>query len=625
MPKRAPESRTATRAARVGLACLSLLLAGVFAAAILRARRASSPRTAAASRPPNLESGAARPSNLQRSAARSTTPDLFTTIPHDTLPIAWREWSNETFAAARRARLGVVALLDAAWCESGVLYAAALAADPAAHAALETRVLPVRVDVDRRPDVHERYHVGFSGFPTLVFLTPEGALWDLTDAQPPGQLVRILGEMRADPRPRREDPGIAMLRASLPAPTEPRTASSPAPPGLDAASARLAALPARIWEALRAAWPATAEPLQPDSPLLEWDALGFLRAYAEGTGSVPARQLYLDTLRRMLASPLHHADGSFVRDVEPMPGRVSRAAFLATNAVLLEHLDTASRWTRDAAFSAAADSLAGWLRTVLWDDSRRLFRGAQGTLVLRDGRPVLTLAERERLENGAREARGTSAHPGLAPTPIEIFPTPGNARACVALGPRPEGAPEQARDRAAVVHVLDALCEPVHRTGHAAHDFASGPADVTAARGHPVTLRASACDFLADYAELGLALLAASRDGAGAAGRLQTARALGDTLLVRFAAPDGRFLYDVPAPGPGVPDRSRVRLAPLEENARAALFLLELSRATSRPRYREAALRVLETWSDGLDFGNPWRLAPYGIALLATGGVASPP
>lgn len=63
-------------------------------------------------------------------------------------------------------------------------------ADPDISRAINDHFIPVRVDIDRRPDISERYNRG--GFPTTAFLSDQGeSIWGATYV-PPADLKRIM-------------------------------------------------------------------------------------------------------------------------------------------------------------------------------------------------------------------------------------------------------------------------------------------------------------------------------------------------------------------------------------------------------------------------------------------------
>ncbi len=90
----------------------------------------------------------------------------------DRTHVEWREWGPAPFEAARSADSPVLLSLTATWCDSCHEMDAETYAEPRIAANVNDGFVPVRVDVDRRPRVRERYNMG--GFPSTVFCTPDG-------------------------------------------------------------------------------------------------------------------------------------------------------------------------------------------------------------------------------------------------------------------------------------------------------------------------------------------------------------------------------------------------------------------------------------------------------------------
>ncbi|MFB6172322.1 MAG: DUF255 domain-containing protein [Haloarculaceae archaeon] len=91
----------------------------------------------------------------------------------DTL-VEWREWGPEAFEEAAERGCPLLLSLSAPWCVSCHEMDRTTYAEPRIAAHLSDGFVPVRVDVDRHPRVRDRYNMG--GFPSTVFLTPEGEL-----------------------------------------------------------------------------------------------------------------------------------------------------------------------------------------------------------------------------------------------------------------------------------------------------------------------------------------------------------------------------------------------------------------------------------------------------------------
>ncbi len=510
----------------------------------------------------------------------SAAPPLFA-VPEKTAPLRWHGWSDLTFAQAAREERPIVALIGAAWSESARLYSATLEASDA-RSALENDALAVRVDIDRRPDVHARFHVTFDTLPTLVFMTPRGRVWDVRDALPPARVGELIRELQGASSVSR-DAEIALLEDANPM----------GPPS--AAPAMLERV-AEILSALAEAWPHPEEILDHDTPILGWDALGFLRAHAESTNQPASRALFLQGLRQLLASPLLR-DGAFWREVEGGPERFSRARFLETHALLLRHFETAARWTNDEVYRQAAAGVRDFLTGTLWDETHGMFRAAQSTLVVdEDGWPLLTGEE-------FTSMRGSDHRTELRPYVVPHYPSGANARASEALL-------ETGRSSDRALRVLETLWVVFDEGGTMPRDFALDTDG---------NLLASAHDFAMDYADVGSAFLTAANIAADPAeSRTWTTRAtaLAQGLLERFHDAESHLFRDARPASSQAPERMRVRLTPLVDNARIARFLTELTSHTGDPRYDATAQRALERWNVSLWSRSVWDACEFGTAVL---------
>jgi uncharacterized protein YyaL (SSP411 family) len=107
--------------------------------------------------------------------------------------VDWLPWSAETFARARRERKPVLLSITAAWCHACHEMDRTTYADPHVVAAIRDRVVPIRVDRVRRPDVKERYNLG--GWPTPAVLTAEGALVTGGTFVPADRMVGVLARV----------------------------------------------------------------------------------------------------------------------------------------------------------------------------------------------------------------------------------------------------------------------------------------------------------------------------------------------------------------------------------------------------------------------------------------------
>ena len=90
--------------------------------------------------------------------------------------ILWRDWGDKAFAAAGSEGKPVLLSLTATWCH----WCHVMDQTSYSHAEVIEMVnkfyIPVRVDVDQRPDLSARYNQG--GFPSLAILDTDGqVIW----------------------------------------------------------------------------------------------------------------------------------------------------------------------------------------------------------------------------------------------------------------------------------------------------------------------------------------------------------------------------------------------------------------------------------------------------------------
>jgi uncharacterized protein YyaL (SSP411 family) len=87
-------------------------------------------------------------------------------------PLVWIEWGTPAFSRASRDGRPVFLYLTAVWSAACRHVEQHVFASPALQILLQQHFVPVRVDVDLRPDIAQRY--GLGRWPSLLVLTPEG-------------------------------------------------------------------------------------------------------------------------------------------------------------------------------------------------------------------------------------------------------------------------------------------------------------------------------------------------------------------------------------------------------------------------------------------------------------------
>ncbi len=88
--------------------------------------------------------------------------------------VHWREWGQEAFDVADRTGKPVLLALHTRWSEECAEMDRTTYDEPRIAANINDGFVPVRVDADRNPRVRERYNMG--GFPSTVFVTPQGTI-----------------------------------------------------------------------------------------------------------------------------------------------------------------------------------------------------------------------------------------------------------------------------------------------------------------------------------------------------------------------------------------------------------------------------------------------------------------
>jgi uncharacterized protein YyaL (SSP411 family) len=107
--------------------------------------------------------------------------------------VAWLPWGPDAFARARAERRPVLLSITASWCHGCAVMDTTSYGDARVVAFINERLVAVRVDADRRPDVNDRYNL--DGWPTTVLLTPSGEMLTGTTYLPAEGLLAMLEEV----------------------------------------------------------------------------------------------------------------------------------------------------------------------------------------------------------------------------------------------------------------------------------------------------------------------------------------------------------------------------------------------------------------------------------------------
>ena len=106
-------------------------------------------------------------------------------------PIRWQPWSDATFALAHKLKRPMLIDIGAVWCHWCHVMDDTTYSNPSVAAVLNSRYVPVKVDMDARPDVDAFYQnaaahlTGAGGWPLTCFTTPSGTLLYAAGYLPP--------------------------------------------------------------------------------------------------------------------------------------------------------------------------------------------------------------------------------------------------------------------------------------------------------------------------------------------------------------------------------------------------------------------------------------------------------
>ncbi|MFQ5919646.1 MAG: thioredoxin domain-containing protein [Thermoplasmata archaeon] len=109
--------------------------------------------------------------------------------------IRWEEWGEEAFQKAKAAEKPILLDLSAVWCHWCHVMDETSYSDDEIIGLINSDFVPIRVDIDRRPDIRERYN--FGGYPTTAFLNGEGEIISGGTYIPPDQMKRALVQIKA--------------------------------------------------------------------------------------------------------------------------------------------------------------------------------------------------------------------------------------------------------------------------------------------------------------------------------------------------------------------------------------------------------------------------------------------
>ncbi|AXR79340.1 Thioredoxin domain protein [Natrarchaeobaculum sulfurireducens] len=481
--------------------------------------------------------------------------------PRDSLPpdmddptrVEWREWGQAAFDEAAAADVPVLLSLTATWCDHCHEMDAETYADPRIAANVNDSFVPVRVDVDRRPRVRDRYNMG--GFPSTVFLAPDGNVLTGAGYLGPDGMRQVVDSVRT--MWQTNGSGAARVPRPLREGEPPAGELSP-----DIEAAMLGQL-TESYDEVAGGWGGG-----PKFPLP--DALEFALKRD--------REMALRSFDAVSANVFDEYDGGFYRfAAEPDWSGLQHEKLLDSNGALVRAFANAYLHTGDDAYREPAERTIEYLTTTLWNDEVDAFANSQAP-----GEPAAhgidvtdrALADEPPVDDGVFAGPNALAIEGL----LTYYAYTDDERA-----------------RRYAERALETLRTELIVDGVVAHDLdGSLEAD------------GSTC-LLANQARTLAALttVASTIDPDAVA----DACAVADATIDRLR--DGGSFLDGPTEGVGLLERP---LRPLDSNVAFADALVDLAALTGEKTYRTCAQKTLEAYAGASDrFGV--QIARYATAV----------
>src|SRR5688572_25785933 len=111
------------------------------------------------------------------------------------MPVAWSDWGADAFSRARETRRPILLAIGASWSSWSRIMDREAYADPEVARVVDSDLVAIRVDLDRRPDVNDRYNPG--AIPAVALLDSEGVLLYATAYMDSNELRMVLAQFTA--------------------------------------------------------------------------------------------------------------------------------------------------------------------------------------------------------------------------------------------------------------------------------------------------------------------------------------------------------------------------------------------------------------------------------------------
>ena len=270
--------------------------------------------------------------------------------------ILWRDWNEDAFNDARQEDKPVLLTLGATWCHWCHVMDQTSYSDERVIALVNSRFIPVRVDVDQRPDISLRYNQG--GFPSVAFITGTGEFLAGRPYTPPDEMAALLEQVSSGEFVPVERPASNRTEAS----------------GDGGPGASVNAVLSRLMELYDGEFGGFGqEPKQPP-----WEALTFLIARYGLTGDRTLLEMVETTLMGMWHGIYDRRDNGFFRYSVSRDWKVPHyEKMLVSNASLAMAYLEAFQVTRRKTYRAAVDGILDYLVSTMFCRDEGLFFASQ--------------------------------------------------------------------------------------------------------------------------------------------------------------------------------------------------------------------------------------------------------
>ncbi|WP_435155259.1 DUF255 domain-containing protein [Haladaptatus sp. DFWS20] len=461
--------------------------------------------------------------------------------------IEWREWGDEAFEEAEDANKPILLSLSARWCSWCHEMDETTYSIPTLAANVNDSFVPIRVDIDRHPRVRERYNMG--GFPTTVFLTPEGDHLTGATFLDANTMRQVVGQVR--------DLWKHKGREAAQVPRNVRDQNPPAGDVTEDIERLLVGQVEDRFDATHGGWGDDAK-----FPLPRTIEFALKRD----------RERALATLSPITANLFDDYEGGFFRYAGTRDWNdIHHEKVLDANAALVRAYANAYLYTGEERYRTPAEKTIEYLTTTLWNGEA--FGGSQQP---GDGYYEGDASDRESEDAPAIDLTAFADWNALAADALLTFTAYTDDDHARRYAERTLDYLVPLVDDGAVVHYRNP-------DENGAEPVESG---LLADQAYGIRAFVTAVQVLGDEGS----------DGDDT-GYLDTAREVADHTIDTLQQDDGAFI-DGPMEGPGLLDRP---LRPVDGNAALADALVDLSILADEPLYEETAREAVGAFAGAAD------------------------